>query len=915
MQGRCRRPLRLQFANRRRATLSLRCKLQTEDGARLHMVVNEHRLALLEGGLRRRYSCSQDRFEPASGRKQMSETAVSRPFLPRRLSRRGRTALAGGILTVCIMVAGATLMLWRSHQTTIEEWKVNLSNMSTILAASTNQTMKAADLVLKSISDRVHDADIANVDEFRQEMGTREIFDMLRNKASSVPQVDVATIVAPNGDIINFTRSYPPPRINLADRDYFKAHMADPKLDVFLSVPVKNRGTGTWTFYLARKIKSRTGEVLGLVLTGIESSFFQDFFKAVSIGDESAISLFRSDGILLARYPTRDELIGKSFRDQAVFRDIISRGSEGGAVVTTGPRLADKDSSQMRIVAPRSLKDYPLVVNVTATDELILELWYTTAWFIGLGTALFALLLLGLTGWIATLLTRQETTMVDLRRARADAEEATQAKTDFLAMMSHEIRTPMNAVIGMSNMLADTKLDQIQKRFVRIIEDSAAHLLQIINDILDFSRLEANRLTIQKADFDLNALAESAIDIARGLPGADQIDIAMAFAGNIPPVVSGDSDRLNQVFLNLLGNAVKYTEQGAVTLSATVVDQGAESMRIRFSVTDTGIGIAPEIQERLFQPFEQGDLRLARRKGGTGLGLAICKRLIDLMGGQIGVLSKAGQGSTFWFELPFGKGMAPTAGGKGMPVPRPRTQRSLRILVAEDTPANQIVARAMLEKLGHRVQLVADGTEAVAAAHNGTFDLILMDVQMPAMDGYEATRRIRKLEGPSATTPIIALTAFAQVSDREKAIAAGMTDHISKPIRVDELDAAIERNVQAGETPRPLSIDGELDRSALDELFDAVGPEAFGELIASFVKDANGALAELRDTASEPARLRAAAHRLASLMGQFGATEAADSAVAVERAGDAEVRERADRLLSVGEAAVAAVRQVRRGPT
>ena len=166
----------------------------------------------------------------------MSETAVSRPFLPRRLSRRGRTALAGGILTVCIMVAGATLMLWRSHQTTVEEWKVNLSNMSTILAASTNQTMKAADLVLKSISDRVHDADIANVDEFRQEMGTREIFDMLRNTASSVPQVDVATIVAPNGDIINFTRSYPPPRINLADRDYFKAHALPSQVVEFIVV-------------------------------------------------------------------------------------------------------------------------------------------------------------------------------------------------------------------------------------------------------------------------------------------------------------------------------------------------------------------------------------------------------------------------------------------------------------------------------------------------------------------------------------------------------------------------------------------------------------------------------------------------------------------------------------------------------
>jgi signal transduction histidine kinase/FixJ family two-component response regulator len=843
----------------------------------------------------------------------MPETVVLKPPIRQRLSRRGRTALAGGLLTVCIMVLGATLMLWRSHQTTVNEWKVNLSNMSTILAESTNQTMKAADLVLKSISDRVHDADIATVAELREEMGTREIFDMLRNKASSVPQVDVATIVALNGDVINFTRSYPPPRINLSDRDYFKAHMADPQLDVFLSAPVKNRGTGTWTFYLARKIKSRTGEVLGLVLTGIESSFFQDFFKAVSIGDESAISLFRSDGILLARYPTREELIGKSFRDQAVFRDIISRGSEGGAVVTTGPRLADRDSNQMRIVAPQSLKDYPLVVNVTATEALVLEHWYTTAWFIGLGTALFALLLLLLTGWIATLLTRQEVTMADLHRARADAEEATQAKTDFLAMMSHEIRTPMNAVIGMSNMLADTVLNPAQKRFVRIIEDSAGHLLQIINDILDFSRLEANRLTVQKADFDLRAVAESAVDIARGLPGAERIDIAMAFAGNIPPVVSGDSDRLNQVFLNLLGNAVKYTEHGAVTLSATVVDQDLESMRIRFAVTDTGIGISGEIQERLFQPFEQGDLRLARRKGGTGLGLAICKRLIDLMGGQIGVLSKSGQGSTFWFELPFGRAAATATVGKGTPDRKPRQRRGLRILVAEDTPANQIVARAMLEKLGHRVQLVADGTEAVAAAHSGTFDLILMDVQMPAMDGYEATRRIRKLDGPSASLPIIALTAFAQVSDREKAIAAGMTDHISKPIRVDELDAAIERNLPAGEAAELTAVEDGLDRSALDELFDAVGPEAFGELIGSFVEDATRALEELRDPASGPPRLRAAAHRLASLLGQFGASQAAAAAVAVERAGDAEVRERADRLLSVAEVAVVAVRQVRRG--
>jgi len=820
-------------------------------------------------------------------------------------------AIAGGVLTVCLVVIGATLMLWQARKTTIEEWKVNLSNMSTILAASTNQTMKAADLVLKSISDRVHDADIANEGELRREMGTQEIFDMLRNKASSVPQVDVATIVALNGDVISFTRSYPPPRINLADRDYFKAHMADPRLDVFLSAPVKNRGTGTWTFYLARKIRSRTGEVLGLVLTGIESSFFQDFFKAVNISEESAISLFRSDGILLARYPTREDLIGKSFREQPVFSDIIGRGNEAGATVTTGPRLADNSASQMRIVAPRTLKDYPLVVNVTANEGLILELWYTTAWFVGIGTALFSLLLLGLTGWIATLLTRQEATMADLRRARGHAEEATQAKTDFLAMMSHEIRTPMNAVIGMSNLLADTPLEQTQKRYVRIIEDSAAHLLQIINDILDFSRLEARRLIVEKSDFDLHRLAESAVDIARGLPGAERVDIAMAFAGNIPTFVSGDGDRLNQIFLNLLGNAVKYTERGAITLSAAVVE-GAATLRIRFSVTDTGVGIAPEVQGRLFQPFEQGDLRLARRKGGTGLGLAICKRLVDLMDGEIGVVSNLGQGSTFWFELPFGRAIDPEGGARIVQQVRPHVRRSLRILVAEDTPANQIVARAMLEKLGHRVQVVSDGGEAVAAARNGAFDLILMDVQMPGMDGYEATRRIRSLDAPVAAIPIIALTAFAQTSDREKAIATGMSDHISKPIRVDELDAAIERNVMPGGDAAPMAA-GALDRAALDELRDAVGPESFSRLIDAFMRDATQSLDELRAAVSDPVRSRKAAHRLAGLFGQFGATDAADAAVAVERASDDQVRAQTDVLLSAGDAAVRAVRSARPG--
>ncbi|SJZ90495.1 Hpt sensor hybrid histidine kinase [Enhydrobacter aerosaccus] len=822
-----------------------------------------------------------------------------------RFGRRGKAVIVIGLLMTAFVVAGSILMLWRTRATEIAEWKANLEHSSIMIAEHTRQSMKAADLVLKSIIEDVQEAGIEDEADLRRVLGTQDVFDMMRNKASSLPQIDVATIVDIDGRVINFTRSFPPPPINLADRDYFKAHMADPKLDLFLSVPVRNRGTGTWTFYLARKIKSRTGATLGLVLTGLEVNFFESFFKAVNISSASAISLFRSDGILLARYPLNPELLGKSFAEQAVFRDVIGRGNSSGAVVTTSPRLAD-GKSEMRIVAPRTIPDYPMVINITATDALILALWRSTALFVGVGATIVTLLLLGLTAWIAILLTRQEMTLRELRRARRDAEQAADAKAEFLAMMSHEIRTPMNSVIGLTSLLADSDMDPAQKRSIRVIEKSANHLLTIINDILDFSRLEAGRLDLEKSAFDLRELCDSAIMITRSLPGARALDIAADISPVLPAFLTGDAGHINQILLNLLSNAVKYTEHGSVRLRVSQLGRLDPVCRLRFEVIDTGTGIAPEICARLFQPFEQGDPRLARRKGGTGLGLAICRRIVELMGGRIGVDSRPGHGSTFWFELALEQAPAEQLQPQAEDAARPM-QRPLRILVAEDTPANQVVVRAMLEQLGHRVQVVSDGDEAVTAAAARAFDLILMDVQMPLVDGYEAARRIRALPGQSAQAPIVALTAFAQPTDRERALAAGMTEYLRKPIRMRELATMIERLV-------PAAVDeGErapaLDAAALADLRAAVGVDTFHRLVGHCLHDGAALVAEIEaaQATGDQRRLRSAAHRLSGLFPQFGAERAGAAALALEIEAGGAVAERTATLLAEARAALAAL--------
>ncbi|MES2116058.1 MAG: ATP-binding protein, partial [Pseudomonadota bacterium] len=734
------------------------------------------------------------------------------------LSARRASSVIGGavILLLCLATLGAA---WLLRQRALEDWRGDMASLSLVLAENVSQTMASTYLVLDGLTEVVQAIQQRGAGPLAAAVRNEQLFQSMRDKISGLPQVDVATVVDADGTVLNFTRSYPAPPINLADRDYFVYHRTHTDSAPFLSQPVRNKGNGKWTFYVSRRLDDAHGRFAGVVLVGVSCDFFSAFFRNVSLGEHAAISLYRRDQTLLARWPQVEEVMGKRIT-AGTTSQVLARGLEHDVLLTTGPRESAGGRPVYRMGAVRLVRNFPLVINATITEELLLAGYWRNLRLLG-GIALGSLVALSAAFWMmGQLLKRREQDAEQARALMRMADAASEAKSRFLAMMSHEIRTPMNGIVGMSELMLSTPLDEIQRGYARNVHSGVLELMEIINEVLDFSKIESGRMELVLDMFDPAAHVRQVAALHRASAEKKGLQLEVR-VGPCPRQVYGDATHLRQVLGNLISNAIKFTPAGSVTVTLEARPEGGRggAWRLCYTVQDSGIGMDADVQRRLFEPFSQADSTISRQYGGTGLGLAICRRLVQLMEGHIDCSSAAGTGSIFRVELPCRLHAPGTGAGtsSAQPVadlarpdavgPAPQSAADaassyastaapqsapelapLRVLVAEDTEMNRQLARILLTRLGCEVDEAVNGQLALDALASASYDLVLMDCMMPVLDGYEACRRLRQRETAAGAprVPVIALTASAIEGDRQRCLAAGMDDYLAKPFTAAE---------------------------------------------------------------------------------------------------------------------------------
>jgi signal transduction histidine kinase/CheY-like chemotaxis protein len=628
----------------------------------------------------------------------------------------------------------------------------------------------------------------------------------LEHSAKHFPELHSYRIFDANGDDL-YNSGPRPPRHNVADRSYFQCTKAQRTPVLCYSEVIIGKMTRLPVLVIAKPLFAADGNFRGAIVGTLDITYFSNLFSKIELGSSGAIALRRTeDGALVSRWPEAPGALNIPLKPDHPMQQMVASGKPAGTLTMT----AQTDNIE-RLYLYQRLENYPFVVFIGRATQDYLAPWrqtaITAASFVGI--ALLALGLLLYRQWQARCRELQQN--IHLAHARDTAEAASRAKSSFLANMSHELRTPMNAIIGMTGLaLRHTHDDRLREQLYKI-DHASHHLLGIINNILDISKIEAERLEIIQEAFRIAGVLENLHSLLEHRAQEQDVQLHIDIPAPLAEtVLIGDSLHLGQVLINLAGNAIKFTPRGGrVTLRALLQEETAADVLLRWEVIDTGIGISPADQQRLFTPFQQADDSTTRQFGGTGLGLAISKRLVELMGGQIGITSAPGLGSTFWFTLRLPRAAAsasdvagvatlavppaPTFTARNVQEPMDTAESRLksgfagtRILLAEDEPINQEVSRGLLEDAGLAVDLAEDGAQALDLAQRTRYAIILMDIQMPQLNGLDATRAIR-VESQNMTTPILAMTANAFDEDRQDCFDAGMDGHIAKPINPELL--------------------------------------------------------------------------------------------------------------------------------
>ncbi len=689
--------------------------------------------------------------------------------------------------------------VWNGYELQTQNARSTVENLAWVLQQRLDATLRRTDATLENLANsaRQETLQVAARGKFETELN-----ELLATRRTKFPEISAFRIIDSEGNLL-YTSDPVKNFANLADRPYFRTmrDKADAGL-VYSDVQV-SRFTGQTVIVLGRGIRSPSGKFLGAVIAVLDLASYSRLFESLDIGPRGLITIRRTDSRLVLRRPE-----DPSLTNQPVVHPIqtsIEKGETQGV-----QRYEAATDGIERLFAFRRVPDYPFYFIVGVATDDYLAGWRRQTIFAASLVLIALLIFSGLLFRLARAHSREvahtrrlEEQEKSLRDALQAAEAANTAKSAFLATMSHEIRTPMNGVLGMAQLLMDedvSKEDRID--FSRTIYNSGNTLLTILNDILDLSKVEAGKVEIEQVVFSPAQLLHEIDDLFSKSSRAKGIVLESTWRNDPARRYLGDSTRLRQVLSNLVSNAIKFSDGGRIEVWGEEIGGTATDAQLSFHVKDQGPGIPPERKHLLFQPFSQLDATVTRRFGGTGLGLAIARGLVNRMGGEIGVESTQGSGSTFWFNVRVGiqhEGAESRQAVRDVELPEvadSEGNRSRHILIVEDNPVNQKVIVAILEKLQFRTSVFGNGQEAVEAIKAGLHpNLILMDVQMPVMGGLEATRHIRVWEDEARQPriPILALTAGAFEEDRQNCLAAGMDAVLTKPINKLDLASALAK--------------------------------------------------------------------------------------------------------------------------